>query len=88
SGEIKLMAVLGVVAVFCLYSIWLLLKQLRYMLGMFKAEPLEMFGLAVTPEDAPGLWKQVNELAERLGALPPDHIVVSLTQGFYVTSSD
>ncbi|MDP1068875.1 hypothetical protein, partial [Klebsiella pneumoniae] len=28
SGEIKLMAVLGVVAVFCLYSIWLLLKQL------------------------------------------------------------
>ena len=88
SGEIKLMAVLAVVAAFCLYSIWLLLKQLRHMLGMFKPEPLEMFGAAVTAQEAPRLWRQVNALAERLGALPPDHIVVSLTQGFYVTSSD
>ena len=88
SGEIKLMAVLAVVAAFCVYSIWLLLKQMRHMLGMFKPQPLEMFGTAVTPQQAPPLWRQVNELAQRLGALPPDHIVVSLTQGFYVTSSD
>ncbi|VVN66906.1 Protease HtpX [Pseudomonas fluorescens] len=87
SGEVKLMAVLGVVAAFCLYSIWQLLKQLRHMLGMFMPEPLEMFGLAVTSEQAPGLWRHVNELAGKLGALPPDHIVVSLAQGFYVTSS-
>jgi Zn-dependent protease with chaperone function len=88
SGEIKLMAVLGVVAAFCVYSIWLLLKQLRYMLGMFKPEPLEMFGAVVTPEQAPALWGQVNELSSTLGALAPDHIVVSLAQGFYVTSSE
>ncbi|AKS06984.1 M48 family metallopeptidase [Pseudomonas trivialis] len=88
SGEIKLMAVLGVIAAFCVYSIWLLLKQLRYMLGMFKPEPLEMFGRVVTPEQAPVLWRHVNKLANQLGALPPDHIVVSLAQGFYVTSSE
>lgn len=88
SGEVKLMAVLGVIAAFCLYSIWLLLKQLRHMLALFKPEPLEMFGLAVTPEQAPVLWNQVNALAGALGALPPDHIVVSLAQGFYVTSSE
>ncbi|QHF42504.1 peptidase M48, Ste24p [Pseudomonas sp. S35] len=87
SGEVKLMAVLGVIAAFCLYSIWQLLKQLRHMLGMFTPEPLEMFGQAVTPEQAPGLWRHVDELAGKLGALPPDHIVVSLAQGFYVTSS-
>lgn len=87
SGEVKLMAVLGVIAAFCLYSIWQLLKQLRPMLGMFKPEPLEMFGQVVTPAQAPGLWRHVDELAGRLGALPPDHIVVSLAQGFYVTSS-
>ncbi|MBE8590293.1 M48 family metalloprotease [Pseudomonas sp. MAFF 301449] len=87
SGEVKLMAVLGVVAAFCLYSIWQLLKRLRHMLGMFMPEPLEMFGLAVTSEQAPGLWHHVNELAGKLGALPPDHIVASLAQGFYVTSS-
>ncbi|MGY2374677.1 M48 family metalloprotease [Pseudomonas sp. SDO524_S393] len=88
SGEIKLMAVLAVIAAFCLYSIWLLLKQLRPMLTMFEPEPLEMFGLVVTPEQAPGLWAQVRSLASRLEALAPDHIVVSLTQGFYVTSSE
>ena len=88
SGEVKLMAVLGVIAAFCLYSIWQLLKQLRHMLGMFTPEPLEMFGQVVTPDQAPGLWRHVNEVAGKLGALPPDHIVVSLAQGFYVTSSE
>lgn len=88
SGEMKLMGMLGVVAAFCLYSIWLLLKQWRPMLAMFEPTPLEMFGLPVTPEQAPGLWRHVEELAAKLGALPPEHIVVSLTQGFYVTSSD
>jgi len=34
----------GVIAVICLYSIWLLLKQLRHMLVMFEPTPLEMFG--------------------------------------------
>lgn len=87
SGEVKLMAVLGVIAAFCVYSIWQLLRQLRPMLGMFKPEPLEMFGQVVTPAQAPGLWRHVDELAGWLGALPPDHIVVSLAQGFYVTSS-
>lgn len=88
SGEIKLMAVLGVTVAFCVYSIWLLLKQLPNMLAMFKPDPLEMFGLAVTHKQAPALWDHVNELAGTLGALPPEHIVVGLAQGFYVTSSD
>jgi len=86
-GEVKLMGWLGVIAAFCLYSIWLLLKQLRHMLVMFEATPLEMFGRVVTAEQAPGLWRQVRELADKLGASPPDHIVVSLALGFYVTSS-
>ncbi|MCP1510014.1 Zn-dependent protease with chaperone function [Pseudomonas marginalis] len=86
-GEVKLMGWLGVIAAICLYSIWLLLKQLRHMLVMFEPTPLEMFGRVVTAEQAPGLWRQVRELAGKLGALPPDHIVVSLALGFYVTSS-
>ena len=86
-GEVKLMGWLGVIAAFCLYSIWLLLKQLRHMLVMFEPTPLEMFGRVVTAEQAPGLWRQVRKLADKLSALPPDHIVVSLALGFYVTSS-
>ncbi|WP_416364576.1 M48 family metallopeptidase [Pseudomonas sp. NFX183] len=88
SGEVKLMATLGVLAAFSVYSIWSLLKQLRNMLGMFKPEPLQMFGQVITPQQAPGLWRHVRELAGQLGALAPDHIVVSLAQGFYVTSSE
>jgi Zn-dependent protease with chaperone function len=87
SGEMKLMGILGVVAALCLYSIWQLLKQLRPMLAMFEPTPLEMFGQRVTPQQAPGLWRYVDELAATLGALPPEHIVVSLAQDFYVTSS-
>ena len=41
----------------------------------------------VTAEQAPGLWRQVRELADKLGGLPPDHIVVSFALSFYVTSS-
>lgn len=81
-GRSQADGVAGVIAVICLYSIWLLLKQLRHMLVMFEPTPLEMFGRVVTAEQAPGLWRQVRELADRLGALPPDHIVVSLALGF------
>jgi Zn-dependent protease with chaperone function len=87
SGVVKLMGMLGIVAALCLYSIWLLLKQLRPMLAMFEPTPLEMLGQRVSIEQAPGLWRCVEELAARLGALPPEHIVVSLTQDVYVTSS-
>ena len=41
----------------------------------------------MTAEQAPGLWRQVRELADKLGGLPPDHIVVSFALSFYVTSS-
>ena len=88
TGEVKIMAVIGVIAAFCLYSMWLLLRQLRWMLTMFEPTPISMFGQVVSSQQAPGLWRHVNELANTLGALPADHIVVSLTEGFYVTSSD
>lgn len=87
-GEFKMMMVAAIIAAVCLYSIWMLLKQLGSMLAMFEPTPMPMFGRVVTPQQAPQLWRYVGELADRLGALPPDHIVVSLAEGFYVTSSD
>jgi Zn-dependent protease with chaperone function len=88
SGEFKMMMVAALIAAVCLYSIWLLLRQLRSMLAMFEPTPIPMFGRVVTAHQAPGLWRHVGELATRLDALPPDHIVISLAEGFYVTSSD
>jgi hypothetical protein len=59
SGEVKVMTVAGVIAAFCLYTVWMLLRQLRWMLAMFKPTPLPM---------APG--ERVGEHTRRIAAGP------------------
>lgn len=88
AGEFKLMIVAAIIMCGCLYSLWQVARQLRVMLHLFEPTPLSVVGRAVTPEQAPGLWHFVEELAGRLEALPPEHIVLGMTEGFYVTSSD
>lgn len=88
SGEFKLMGIALVVMLGCLYSIWQMGKQLRVMLHMFESTPMPVLGQVVTPEQAPALWAYVRDLADQLGALAPEHIVLGMTEGFYVTSSD
>lgn len=88
AGEMKFMFFAMVLVAGCLYSIWQMGTQLRVMLNMFQATPMDVMGEAVTAEQAPGLWAYVTDLARKLGALPPDHIVLGLSAGFYVTSGD
>ncbi|RAU47861.1 MULTISPECIES: M48 family metallopeptidase [unclassified Pseudomonas] len=88
AGEFKLMAVAFITGLVCLYSIWTMAKQLKVMLHMFEPSGMVVLGHAVTPQQAPLLWDIVRELAQRLGALQPDHIVLGMADGFYVTSSD
>ncbi|GAB7533752.1 M48 family metallopeptidase [Pseudomonas sp. 3A(2025)] len=88
SGEVKVMAVAAIIMLLCLYSLWHVVRQLRVMLHMFEPVALSVHGRPVSHEQAPGLWAFVNALADRLGALAPEHIVVGLHEGFYVTSSD
>lgn len=85
-AKLILIALLG--AAFCLYGVWLLVKQCRTLLHLFDPAPRQMFGQLVRPDQAPGLWQQVTQWAEQLGALPPDHIVVSLSAGFYITAGE
>ena len=88
AGEIKLMLAALVVVLVCLYSIWEMGKQLRVMLRMFEPTAMDVLGRAITVEQAPVLWAYVDDLAKQLGALAPEHIVLGMTEGFYVTSSD
>lgn len=88
TGEFKLMGIALAVMLGCLYSIWQMGKQLRVMLRMFESTPMPVLGQVVTPEQAPVLWAYVRDLADQLGALAPEHIVMGMTEGFYVTSSD
>src|SRR3954471_3807983 len=45
-------------------------------------------GHVLTRQDAPRLWKLVDDTAARLQALPPEHVIVGLDPTFYVTEAN
>lgn len=48
-------------------------------------EPGEVLGMLLSHGQAPGLWRHVTDLARRVGTAPPDHMVLGMTESFYVT---
>ncbi|AWN55504.1 peptidase M48 [Methylobacterium sp. 17Sr1-1] len=62
------------------------LLGLRRALDAFEPNPLPILGRPIAPAEAPGLWRLVEGLAERMGALKPEAMVVGLTEGFFVTA--
>ncbi|WP_404333461.1 M48 family metalloprotease [Sphingomonas sp. MMS12-HWE2-04] len=86
TGEFKLVAIAVIVMGFSLWTAGKAVFNLRSTLALFQPDPLEISGRSVSREAAPGLWRWVEGLAEKLGALHPDRIVVGLTGGFFVTS--
>jgi Zn-dependent protease with chaperone function len=47
-----------------------------------------VIGASVTREEAPELWRIVDNIADRLNALRPQQIVVGLEPNFFVTEAD
>jgi len=88
SGGAKL---LGVAALAIGASLWTAaraLLQLRRAVALFAPDPLPIMGRPVSRAEAPGLWRLLDDLGRRLGALPPDNVVVGLTGGFFVSSGE
>lgn len=85
-GGAKIVAVAGVIALAILWCIIKGIAKLKHCFVMFSPSASHLMGKAVTPEEAPGLWQWINELAEQVGTAPPDNIVVGLTECFFVTS--
>jgi len=56
--------------------------------SLAKKLQVAVFGRRVARAEAPAAWELVDSLAERLGALRPDHMVVGLEPNFYVTEAD
>lgn len=86
TGSLKLLAV---AAVLVGASLWTALKavlQLRNAMALFTPDPMPLLGRPVTAEEAPGLWRMLDSLAARIGALRPDNVVVGIPGGFFVTS--
>lgn len=87
-GDMKLMGAAAVLGGGALILVFQALRQLRQALRLFTPEPLESFGRRLDEAAAPGLWARLRELARRTGTSVPDHVVVGLTEGFFVTSGD
>ncbi|GAB2835610.1 hypothetical protein GCM10027276_42570 [Comamonas piscis] len=85
-GDMKLMFILGGLALFLLYS------GCKVLIDVWKAarkplenEPIEVMGQTVSRHQAPELWAFVDRVATKTGAGMPDHLVVGLNEGFFVT---
>ena len=86
SGDIKLMAIIAIFAAVLLYYGFKVMRDVvRAARQPMALEPLHLMGQVVTREQTPKLWALVDKVAERVGAGGPDHIVVGLNEGFFVT---
>ena len=85
-GDMKLMLVLGGLALFLLYSggkvLWDVWKASR---KPMENEPIDVMGQSISRQQAPELWGFVDRVASKTGAGMPDSIVVGLNEGFFVT---
>jgi len=86
-GELKLYVFMVFIGAFlawgCLRALW----RLRASLAT-QHEPMAVMGRDMSEAEAPGLWRYVRDLAERVGTAAPDHIVLGVVSSFYVTAHD
>ncbi|RYF54896.1 MAG: hypothetical protein EOO27_22510 [Comamonadaceae bacterium] len=86
SGEAKFQLLVLLAAGTVLWGGVTLLRALYKSLQVLQDDPSEVMGVAVSRHEAPALWAYVDTLAQRAGAAAPAHLVVGLTDGFYVTA--
>ncbi|OJH35618.1 hypothetical protein BON30_36730 [Cystobacter ferrugineus] len=65
---------------------WLFFRARRE-LAPLEDSSVDVLGRVQTRDDAPGLWRWIDGIARKLDVPRPDHIVVGLVQGFFVTST-
>ncbi|SDI09065.1 Zn-dependent protease with chaperone function [Pseudomonas flavescens] len=69
-----------------LYAGLLLTRRLRQRWHELQAGSSVFLGRPLDRASAPALWNWIGQLAERIGAPMPDHLVAGLDQSFFVTS--
>lgn len=62
-----------------------LAESVKIVLSAVPLEFGEPLAREVTPDEAPELWQTVEEAAQRLQSVPPDHIIIGASTNFYVT---
>jgi Zn-dependent protease with chaperone function len=58
-------------------------------IGLSMSHPIEqgVAGVPCSPETQPRLWQKLAEVASLLGARLPDHVILGLDPGFFVTAA-
>lgn len=85
-NEVKLHAILLLLIGAVVYGGVMMLVALRKSLKVLENDDSEVMGISVSRQEAPLLWQYVDELAQKVGASTPAHIVVGMTDCFYVTA--
>ena len=78
---------IGLILVLGIGALAGVLALMRNTLGLVGKAQTFVIGLPVTPGQAPSLYERINNIAQKLGALPPSHVVVGLEPNFYVTEA-
>ena len=87
-GGMKLFIFGAIAVAFMAYAGFrLIIKLLQASRQVFAHEPLVIMGRLASAAEAPGLWQLVKDVASKLGATMPAHIVVGLNEGFFVTEN-
>lgn len=84
-GGVKLMFARVVLAIVAVGTAWSAIRALREVVALYTPQPGEVTGRAVGVDEAPALWRFVQDIARRQQAIAPDTLVLGLTPGFYVT---
>lgn len=61
---------------------------LRNSFSLVRKAQIVAIGCMVSQDEVPELWTRVHHVADQLGSLRPDHIVVGLDPNFFVTEAD
>jgi Zn-dependent protease with chaperone function len=85
-GALKLLGLAVVAVLAAAFVAGSTVLGLRRALAAFEPDPLPILGRVASPAEAPGLWRLTEGLADRLGALKPEAVVVGLTGGFFVSA--
>jgi Zn-dependent protease with chaperone function len=79
--HVKIILLIGLAALVGVYTI------IKSLFTSFRTAETFVFGQALTEAEHPRIWGFIRDLASRMGALPPEHIVVGLDPNFFVTEA-
>ncbi|MBC3936735.1 M48 family metallopeptidase [Undibacterium sp. CY7W] len=83
-GTVHIVIIGGILLAAVLGSLFMIKEGM----SVSKRVSKNVLGKVVSQSMQPELWNLVNNLATRLGAIPPSNIIIGLDTNFFVTSSD